>query len=153
MKIMIAMAALLGPTVAHAADRVTLTSEVFVEREVRDAQGKPRIELDEPKVVTPGDRLLFVLNYKNVGTAPATSFTVTNPIPTAVLYSAAVGAGEQLSVDGGKNWGALPELTVRNADGTSRAARPADVTHVRWTLEQPIPAGGQGKLSFRGAVK
>ncbi len=38
-------------------------------------------------------------------------------------------------------------------DGTRRAAQPADVTHVRWAFQKPIPVGGTGKLMFRGVVK
>ena len=37
--------------------------------------------------------------------------------------------------------------------GTRRAAQPADVTHVRWAFQKPIPVGGTGKLMFRGVVK
>jgi hypothetical protein len=39
------------------------------------------------------------------------------------------------------------------ADGTSRAAVPADVTHIRWSFSQPIAAGSGGELSFRGVVE
>lgn len=153
MKLIAFLMALAAPAAALAADNVQLSSEVFVERETRDDSGKPVIKLEEPKVVTPGDRLLFVLNYRNVGNAPATSFTVTNPMPNAVTYVAAVSDGALVSVDGGKGWGPLGALKITNADGTVRPAAPADVTHVRWTLRQPIAAGGQGRLSFRGSVK
>jgi hypothetical protein len=47
----------------------------------------------------------------------------------------------------------LSALSVRNADGTSRPATPADVTHVRWRIATPIPAGANGELRFRGIVK
>ena len=58
-----------------------------------------------------------------------------------------------VSVDGGRQWGSLSELTVAETDGTRRAAQPADVTHVRWAFDKPVPAGGTGKLLFRGVVK
>ena len=58
-----------------------------------------------------------------------------------------------MSVDGGKSWGQLASLRIANADGTSRAAQPADVTHIRWAFAQPIGAGNAGELSFRGVVK
>ncbi len=50
-------------------------------------------------------------------------------------------------------WGQLADLTVPMADGTRRPAQPADVTHVRWAFQKPIPAGATGKLIFRGVVK
>lgn len=138
---------------ALAADNVTLKSDVFVQREIKDAGGKASMVLQPPRMVTPGDRLVFVLNYKNQGDAPATDFTVTNPIPAAVLYADQASAGEIVSADGGKSWGALAALKVAGADGKPRAATAADVTHIRWTLARPLPAGQGGKLQFSGIVK
>jgi uncharacterized repeat protein (TIGR01451 family) len=135
-----------------AAQEVSLSSEVFVEKTVKDAKGVARTVRAAPAVVTPGDKLVFVLSYKNQSGQPATGFTVTNPVPGAVAFSASE-SGSEVSVDGGKSWGQLPALKVAQPDGTSRAAAPADVTHIRWNFKQPIAAGGAGQLSFRGVVK
>lgn len=116
---------------ALAADSVSLKSDVFVARDVRDAAGKVRTVPQSPQSVTPGDRLLFVLNYKNQGTSTATSFTATNPIPAAVTYADGASAGEVVSVDRGKSWGALATLRVLAAGGAARPATMADVTHIR----------------------
>lgn len=153
MKIFLALCAFAAPAAALAADNVTLDSKVFVERQTVDAEGKSKTVLEPPKVVTPGDRLLFVLSYKNIGAQPATDFVVTNPIPSAVAYANGESGGALVSVDGGQNWGPLASLKVSQADGTSRAATAADVTHVRWALNTSIPAGQGGDLSFRGVVK
>jgi uncharacterized repeat protein (TIGR01451 family) len=153
MKLLLALFALLAPAVAHAANDVSLTSSVFVEKSVPQTDGKTRLVLEEPKVVVPGDRLVFVLAYKNLGAKPATDFVVTNPMPGAVAYQGTADAGAIVSIDGGKNWGTLAALKVRKADGSVRAAYPEDVTHVRWAMKAPIPVGAVGKLSFRGVVK
>jgi uncharacterized repeat protein (TIGR01451 family) len=153
MKLLLALFALLTPVVAHAANDVSLTSSVFVEKSVPQTNGKTRLVLEEPKVVVPGDRLVFVLAYKNLGGKPATDFVVTNPMPGAVAYQGSGDAGAVVSIDGGKSWGALPSLKVRKADGTVRSAYPEDVTHVRWAMKAPIPVGAAGKLSFRGVVR
>jgi uncharacterized repeat protein (TIGR01451 family) len=154
MRILIALFALFAPVAAaHAANDVTLSSEVFVERTKPDAQGKPIVSLEPPAVVTPGDKLVFVLSYKNAGAQPAAGFTLTNPIPASVSFTGAEGEGAVESVDGGKSWGQLATLKVTAADGTSRAATPADVTHVRWTFGPAIAVGEAGKLRFRGVVK
>lgn len=153
MKILFALLTLLAPMAAHAANEVALTSSVFVEKAVAQADGKTRLVLEEPKVVVPGDRLVFVLAYKNLGAKPATDFVVTNPLPGAVAYQGSGDAGALVSIDGGKSWGALATLKMRNADGTARAAYPEDVTHVRWAMKTPIPVGAAGKLSFRGVVR
>lgn len=153
MKILTIILSFLLAAPGMAASPVSLSSEVFVQREKIDAAGRKTVVLEAPKKVTPGDRLVFVLAYRNGGAAPATDFTVTNPIPPAVRYANAATSGEVVSVDGGKSWGALAALKVRAADGKLRAAQPNDVTHVRWTLKSAIPAKGSGKLSFQGIVR
>jgi uncharacterized repeat protein (TIGR01451 family) len=153
MKLLLALFALMMPLAAHAANDVSLTSSVFVEKSVPQTDGKTRLVLEEPKVVVPGDRLVFVLNYRNLGGKPATDFVVTNPMPGAVAYQGTGDAGAIVSVDGGKSWGAMASLKVRKADGSVRAAYPEDVTHVRWAMKSPIPVGAAGKLSFRGVVR
>ena len=153
MRIFLPLLMLLTPSAALAANDVALASEVFVERDQVDAAGKHEIVLAPTEVVTPGDKLLFLLSYRNVGAQPATELVVTNPVPKAVAYTGADGDGLAVSVDGGRTWGPLASLKVAQADGTLRAAAPDDVTHVRWTLAQPIPAGTGGKLAFRGTVR
>lgn len=152
-KLLLTLAALFAPAAAQAANDVALTSEVFVERSLPDTAGRSRLVLEAPKVVVPGDHLVFVLGYKNMGARPATDFVVTNPMPNAVLFDGAADAAALVSVDGGRTWGALSALRVRAVDGTLRSARAEDVTHVRWTMKSAIPAGAGGKLSFRGIVK
>lgn len=147
------IATLLLPAAAIASQSVSLSSEVFLEKAITDGNGKVRIVLYEPKIVTPGDKLIFFLNYHNGGAAPAANFVVTNPLPGAVAFQGSNDAAALLSVDNGRNWGELALLKVREASGIWRLARMEDVTHVRWTMKTPIPAGGQGKLSFRGIVR
>ncbi len=146
--------AILGLMAAPAAaNPVALSNSVFVERVSTDANGNRKVVLEEPKVVTPGDRLVFVLNYRNASAKPAEKFVVTNPMPAAVQYAEAGDGNAVVSVDGGKSWGALAVLRVPDSDGRQRPARAEDVTHIRWALSAPIPAGGSGKLMFRGIVK
>lgn len=142
-----------APAQALAANQVALDNHVFVERVSTDAAGKQKILLEEPKVVVPGDRLVFVLNYRNAGAQPADKFVITNPLPSAVRFADAGDTRPLVSVDGGKQWGLLSDLSVPMTDGTRRAAQPADVTHIRWAFRDPIPVGGTGKLMFRGVVK
>lgn len=153
MKTLLAIGCLFASVPAFAADNVALTSFVFVEKTVAAVGQKPKVVLAEPKVVLPGDKLVFILNYRNLGSAPARNFVVTNPMPGAVAFQGTNDQQAIVSVDGGRNWGRLSELRLREKDGSARSARAEDVTHVRWTLKQDVPAGAQGKLSFRGIVR
>lgn len=152
MKRLLAMIALLAPGAALAAQDVTINSIAFVERTVQDPSGKAKTVLEAPKVVTPGDRVIFVLTYKNGGKQPATGFVINNPLPAAVSYESSLGDRPIVSVDGGKSWGELATLKITQPDGTVRPATAADVTHLRWTFAAIAP-GQSGKLSFRGVVK
>ena len=153
MKLLFALAAMLAPLAVQAAGSVSLTSSVFVEKAVAQPDGKTRLVLQEPGMVLPGEKLVFVLAYRNVGAKPAANFVLTNPMPGQVAFQGTADPGAQVSVDGGRSWGALATLKVKAADGRLRAAQPEDVTHVRWTMAAPIPAGGAGKVSFRGIVR
>lgn len=153
MRLIAFLIALFSPSLAVAASNVTLQSSVFVEKTVAGENGRPRIVLEEPKIVTPGDKLVFVLAWRNTSPAPASDFVVTNPLPAAVAFQGAADERASVSVDGGRSWGNLAQLRIRESDGQWRNARPEDVTHVRWALKQAIPAGAQGKLSFRGIVR
>ncbi len=139
---------------------VTLTSSAMIERVIADAKGGQKTVLKSPtqSVVVPGDKVMFTLNYANLGSEPAAGFRATNPMPNAVQFSAASEDWAEVSVDGGQAWGKLDTLKVNVAGtattpATTRAATPEDVTHVRWVFAQPIAPGAKGSVSYRGVVK
>lgn len=141
------------PGIAAAqSNAVSLSSQVKLEHNVT-VGGQTRTELVEPKVVVPGDRLVFTINYRNASGKPVTDFAVTNPVPAAVRFGGQASPGAIVSVDGGRSWGQLAALKMKQADGTLRAAQPGDVTHLRWVLASAIAPGAAGTLSFRGTVR
>src|ERR1700710_2691320 len=118
MKIWIALLALVAPAAAFAAGgAVSLSSDVFVERVKPGPDGKPTVVREAPKVVTPGDKLVFELSYRNQGAQPATGFALTDPIPQSVVFAGSQSPGAVFSVDGGKTWGTLAALTVAGPNG------------------------------------
>lgn len=147
------VASLFGAVAAYAATPLQLSSDVFVERQIERRDGTKTVVLEKPGMVTPGDNLVFVVKYKNVGNSTASNFVVTNPLPSAVMFNGTSDGLEVVSIDGGKSWGVLNNLRVAKADGTARPAQRSDVTHIKWNLNQPLTAGAEGKLIFRGVVK
>lgn len=131
---------------------VTVDGDIKSEKTVTGADGKPAVELVEPASFLPGDRLIFGQNYKNASAEVVTNFVITNPLPEAVRLAPDAEAGLSVSVDGGKTWGTLAALTLANADGTTRAATHADVTHVRWVLESIAP-GARGRLTYPAIIR
>ena len=139
--------AMLAPGHALAANQVALDNAVFVERVSTDAQGKQKILLEEPKVVVPGDRLVFVLNYRNAGAQPADKFVITNPMPSAVRFADAGDTRPFVSVDGGKQWGLLADLSVPMEGGSRRAARRCHARPLGFPEADPGRRHGQSHVS------
>ena len=137
------------PAAAQGTPAVALKSDVKVVRQVTE-NGATRETLEEPAKVLPGDRLVFTTRYNNSGSQPATDFVVVNPLPAAVKLAQA-GAFD-VSVDGGKTFGALTALKVPAAAGTTRAAELGDVTHVRWRVASIAP-GASGEVSYFAEVR
>lgn len=143
-------AAFTAPAMAN--NTISLESEIFVER-VTNTSGRTAVILERPTSLIPGDRLVFVVKYKNTGAAPASDVVITNPIPNAIQFQETLDGTEQVSVDGGKNWARLEKLRIALKNGESRPASPSDVTHIRWVILEDITNGDEGKLTFRGVVK
>lgn len=141
------------PVSAEAKTAVSLSSDVFVEQNEVSADGKSRTILSEPKKVVPGDTLIFVVRYRNDSSETARNFIVTNPMPSAVAYVDDAGESAQVSIDGGRSFGALADLQVPLSNGKFRPATADDVTHIRWKVESDLPAGKAGKFVYRGRVK
>lgn len=145
-------ASLVASPVLAQSQPVTLEGTVMLEKAVVDADGKTELKLIEPKMVVPGDRLIFGTSYRNTGTDPVANFVVTNPLPSAVRLAPDADAKLVVSIDGGNSWGVLSSLQVKQEDGTQRAAVPADVTHVRWTLAVVAP-GESGRVEFPAIIR
>lgn len=151
---LIAMLTALLPIAPAAAAPVELVSNIFVEKRGVDATGKETVSLLPAERVVPGDRLLFVIHYKNAGAEAAGNFVITNPVPQAVAYVGTEGVPPALvSVDGGTTYGELATLRIKDAFGNERAATPADVTHVQWKFAEALPGGKTGQVAFRAQLR
>ena len=154
-------AAALGPVLAMAlatpafdAGPLQVASKVLTEKKTAAADGTTRVALVQATKVVPGDKVVFVLDYRNTGTQPLGNVVLDNPVPQQLAYrSAAQGSPTpEVSVDG-HTYGELSALRVRTAAGGLRPASPDDVTHVRWRLTSPITAGSHGQLAFQAVLK
>ncbi len=143
-------AACLAP-VAAAQDALSFEGTAFVEKTVIEDGAEKTVQLPTDTVV-PGDLVVFNTAYRNSGAEPVEDFVVTNPIPSAVALSDASAAVLNVSVDGGKTFGALASLKVAVEPEGDRPAVAADVTHIRWTLDVVAP-GDSGTLTYKAFVR
>ena len=118
---------------------VALDSAVYVERS--DASHHVIEPADR---LRPGDRVVTIVTWKRTGPAD-TGFTVTNPLPRALAYQGSAAPREEVSVDGGRTWGALAALRAGH-----HAATAEDVTHVRWRVASPAP---EGRIAYSAIVR
>jgi uncharacterized repeat protein (TIGR01451 family) len=151
------LGALLSAPVAALAAGLELKSEAFQDITVKGKDGKVQKKRQAVTTAVPGAEIIYVISYRNAGTQPASDVVINNPIPAEMQYVAgsADGAGTraEVSVDGGKQFGALEALQVKGADGKPRSARNEDVTHLRWTVLGAIAPGKNGSVSYRALVK
>lgn len=145
-----ATSAALMPATAHAAGNVQFASDVFVERFQPAPGGRTARILERAEQLRPGDRVIFVVNWSG---RKGGGFTVTNPLPRAIAFAGGADGTQEVSVDGGRTWGALEALTVRDAYGRMRQAHPEDVTHLRWRIPTQLALAGTGQMTWRGVVR
>jgi uncharacterized repeat protein (TIGR01451 family) len=126
------------------------------------AEVEPRIASGAMKLVpadrlVPGDRVIYTLEVRNAGVSQVDSPSFTYAIPDHMQYVAdsAVGPGATVSysVDGGQSFERAENLKVRQPDGRSRLAAPADYTAIRWQLKNPLQANSVAFVRFRALVK
>lgn len=142
----------LSPLTAQDASPISLVGDVKAVKTITEADGTTRTELVAPAAIVPGDRLVFGTDYANNGAEAVTGFTVTNPLPAAVRLAPDADPALEVSVDGGKSWGRLADLTVPQPDGTTRPATHGDVTHVRWVIASIAP-GEKGRLTYPAIIR
>lgn len=150
----IALATTLPLTVAAAVDPLEVTGTMMIERRSAAADGTTRISLVKPERVAPGDPIVFVVGYRNVGSQPLSNVVLANPIPRGVAYRGprAGSAAPDVSIDG-TTFAPLAALRVGVPGAAPRPARADDVTHVRWRLAQPVGVGVGGEVVFEGVLR
>ena len=127
---------------ASATPNIATDSAIFIEHKHSESIRR----LERASELARGDRVVTILRWYRLGGNGG--FTITNPLPQEITYQKSSRPGEQVSIDGGKTWGRLRDLTV----GT-RNATPEDVTHVRWRISARHSAYGKGQIAYSGIVR
>jgi hypothetical protein len=151
-KYLLALLALSAPQLAAAANEIAVVSEIALEKTVPAGPGKTRTVLVAAKSGPPGSKLVFSTTYRNQSKMPIRGIVLNSPALDNLVFDGLLGPGE-VSIDGGKSWGALTTLKVRNANGTMRPAQNTDVNMVRLVVPGAAAPGQSGKLSYRVIVK
>lgn len=123
---------------------IVLDKALFVERTRLAATGAVHT-LEPARGLNRGDRVVTLLTWYRLGGSGG--FTVTNALPPSVTYEPG-DRDEDVSVDGGRNWGRLGTLRLGQ-----RIATTQDVTHVRWRISPTQAMAGSGRIAYAGLVR
>ena len=152
-----AAALLLTAMTASAADKacVELKTSAETEHEVIE-QGQKVKRLAPAGKVVPGDEVVWTITATNVCRTPTDNVVIANPLPEQMTYvtGSATGTGADIaySLDG-KEFKGASDLTVRDADGTARAAHADEYRAIRWTYKHAFAPGATAFVRYRALVK
>jgi len=147
-----ALLAMAVPTYALSASQ-TVEKEVVVQM----PDGTESVSRVAADMVTPGERVVYTLNFTNDDARPATDLVLTMPVPQEVRFMEGSASNTNMapvySADGGNNFSSREQLRIRDSDGVLQAASSGDITHIRWTVPGPLAIGETGNLSFKGILR
>ena len=136
---------------------IVLTNKVFKQVIKKDKDGNVTYDYIEPKTALPGDVMMYVISFANIGSEPADGIVINDPIPNNSKYrmDSAVGKNTAItfSIDSGKNFGNPEELVVKDKNGKEWTAKPESYTHIRWVYNKPLAPGEKAEVSFKTQIK
>lgn len=152
----IACLALCAAAGAEVSGEIEVTTIVQKEIVARGDDGTEQKQLVPADSVVPGERVVYTISFRNVGSESADNIVITNPIAEALTYVAGSAAGKdldvQFSVDGGASFAPASDLKVSD-NGIERPATTIDYTHVRWVMRSELAAGGEGHATFAAVLE
>jgi len=152
-----ALSCLAIASIATPANALEAEQRVLKEVAVPQADGTVKKTYVKAELVTPGDTVVYALIFRNDQPQPAEDIVLVMPVPAEVRYTEGSAANRlasaDYSADGGTTFNSRSGLTVREADGRVRPAAADDITHVRWTVSNPVMPGQTGQLWYRGILK
>ena len=135
-----------------------VTAEQIVEKEIirRDASGAESVERVKADTVVPGEEIIYSLRFVNDANQAADAIVLVMPVPAEVKYVegsvTGVNARVTFSADGGQTYVARGRLTVAE-DGVQRPAKSDEISHIKWTLLEPLAANAKGEVAYRAVLK
>ena len=133
--------------------KMVAQKEVVVENE----EGEKEVKRVAATTVIPGDHVIYTIEYSNIGSEPADSIVINNPIPENMYYIAGTAGGMNaeiiFSIDGGASYNKPENLKIIDEDGNERPATARDYTHIQWSLATAIIPGGTGSVYYRAELK
>lgn len=148
-------ALLLSSMSATAQEQGSIRFQSIAEIEITsvDENGRQATRRVKATTVQPDTEVIYTNLFTNIGQEPADNITITNPVPSKMIYVDGSAEGKNssitFSVDKGKTFDVPEKLFVLGDDGKLRQAGATDFTDIRWQINSPLPPGETGSVSFR----
>jgi uncharacterized repeat protein (TIGR01451 family) len=125
------------------------------------ARDTARARKSKPTEVATNDTLRYSLVFKNTASRPISDVVFDNPLPDNMQLiggsvTSSAPAKVEYSIDGGHTFSVQPMQTfLENGKSVQRPARPAEYTHIRWTMAGSVAAGASvtARYDVRVGVK
>ena len=151
------LASVFSTTAFAEGEKIVLTNKAFKQVIEKDKDGNVTYDYVEPKLVLPGDVILYTIISENIGTAQAENVVINNPVPNNSKYrsGSAVGKNTKItfSIDGGKTFDVPGKLIVKDKNGKESKAKAEIYTNIRWVYVKPLAPGDKSKVSFKTEIK
>lgn len=144
----------LGAAVAEGC--IDLRTVAEVEQRYVDAQGNPAVRRVPAAKVVPGTEVIWTVSARNVCQKAADALTIDSPIPEHMAYVAGSATAARVTVSyslDGQRYAGADALTVRESDGTVRAARADEYRVVRFAMNDALGAGQSISAQYRAVVE
>ena len=153
----IVISAFIGLALSAQAQAMSATQSVLKEIRSVDPTGQVQLRYVTADLVTPGEVVVYRVDYQNDGTDPVTDFELTMPVPPQIRFSDVIDAAPSqtivYSADGAESFHSLSDIVTRTDAGEIVPAQPEEITHIRWTMNGSMPTGAAGHVAFRGVLE
>lgn len=121
-----------------------------------DKDGKKQFNFVAPKLVLPGDVILYEIEFENISNQVISDIVVNNPLPNNSKYRAGSARGKSTEITfstDGKTFKTAEKLIVKDKSGKSWLAKPEDYQAIRWVYKQALKPGEKSKVSYKTEIK
>jgi len=135
---------------------IRFSNNAFKQEITTDKNGKKHFDFVEPKLVLPGDVILYEIEFENVSDQTISDIVVNTPLPNNSKFRAGSAKGKftqiTFSVDG-NNYKTAESLIVKDKTGKSWLAKPEDYQAIRWVYKRALKPGEKSKVSYKTEIK
>lgn len=143
------------PSAVAGAEPIELKVVAEQEVTVTNEEGQEEVVRVEPKLVTPGEDVIYTISYTNLGAEPADNVVITNPVPGHMVYLPGSADGSNTTIEfslDGVSFDSPENLRITTEMGPKQATAD-DYTHVRWVVMAPLESGAGGEVSYRARLQ